>query len=124
MKFEKKVLLLNNSGEWVFPKGHVEKCETEIQTAIRELAEESGIIVKEDNCLGLVDKFKFYFDGEKAVKVIKVYAFKVNDFYDIKFNSKEGFIDGQWVELQKAKKQLTHDDARKALNKSIIKLEK
>ena len=30
-------------GHWDFPKGHVDKGETEIETAIRELEEETGI---------------------------------------------------------------------------------
>ena len=43
-----KVLLLQHpdtttSGHWDFPKGHVEKGEDEIQTALRELKEETGI---------------------------------------------------------------------------------
>lgn len=37
------LLVRASSGDrWVFPKGHVEKGETEVTTAIRELFEESG----------------------------------------------------------------------------------
>ena len=44
----KNSLLLQHSdkkkqGHWDFPKGHVEDGETELQTALRELAEETGI---------------------------------------------------------------------------------
>ena len=44
-----KVLILqhrdtdNTEGHWDFPKGHVEKGESETQTALRELTEETGI---------------------------------------------------------------------------------
>ena len=45
-----KVLLLRHSplssrggGHWDFPKGHIDDGETEIQTALRELEEETGI---------------------------------------------------------------------------------
>ena len=44
-----KVLLLRHSsissrgGHWDFPKGHIEDGESEIQTALRELEEETGI---------------------------------------------------------------------------------
>ena len=45
-----KVLLLRHSsissregGHWDFPKGHIDGDETEIQTALRELEEETGI---------------------------------------------------------------------------------
>lgn len=43
-----KVLLVkNHNGKcWTFPKGHVEKNETEQQTAIREIKEETGLDVQ------------------------------------------------------------------------------
>ena len=44
---DKKVLVINQiDGLWGFPKGHVEKNETEEQTAIREVKEETNIDVK------------------------------------------------------------------------------
>lgn len=44
---DKKVLIINQiDGFWGFPKGHVEKNETEEQTAIREVKEETNIDVK------------------------------------------------------------------------------
>ena len=66
-----KVLLLNSEGEWVFPKGHVETDETELHAAIRELWEESNVVVGEQESIGQVDEYKFYFSGENAVKVNK-----------------------------------------------------
>lgn len=40
-----EILLIKhiNSGHWSFPKGHVEEGETEEQTALREIKEETGI---------------------------------------------------------------------------------
>jgi 8-oxo-dGTP pyrophosphatase MutT (NUDIX family) len=40
-----KVLLIQhrNGGHWSFPKGHVEKDENEVDTALREIKEETGI---------------------------------------------------------------------------------
>ena len=40
-----ELLLIKNryGGHWSFPKGHVEGQETEIQTALREVKEETGI---------------------------------------------------------------------------------
>jgi len=42
-----EILLIKhiNSGHWSFPKGHVEKGETEIQTAKREIMEETSVDV-------------------------------------------------------------------------------
>ena len=33
-------------GHWSFPKGHVEKGETEVQTALREVKEETGLSIE------------------------------------------------------------------------------
>ena len=43
-----EVLLIchKNGGHWAFPKGHVEKQETEEETALREIREETGLTVK------------------------------------------------------------------------------
>ncbi len=39
-----RVLLLKHvSGHWVFPKGHVEAGEDDLQAALREVAEEAGV---------------------------------------------------------------------------------
>ncbi len=49
-KGELEVLLIQhkNGGHWAFPKGHVEKKETESETALREIREETGLKVKLD----------------------------------------------------------------------------
>ncbi len=45
-----KVLLLKHgSGQWVFPKGHVELGETQLQAALREVAEEAGVKARCDH---------------------------------------------------------------------------
>ncbi|MCO5174925.1 MAG: NUDIX domain-containing protein [Trueperaceae bacterium] len=45
-----KVLLLRHgSGHWVFPKGHVEQGETQLQAALREVAEEAGVRARCDH---------------------------------------------------------------------------
>lgn len=46
-----EVLLIKhkNGGHWAFPKGHVEKKESESETALREIREETGLKVKLDS---------------------------------------------------------------------------
>lgn len=47
-KGHREILLIRhkNGGHWAFPKGHVEKKETEAETALREIREETGLQVK------------------------------------------------------------------------------
>ena len=42
------LLLKHRGGHWDFPKGHVEAGESETQTALREVREESGLVVRID----------------------------------------------------------------------------
>ena len=35
-----------NGGHWSFPKGHVEEGETEVETALREVHEETGLTIQ------------------------------------------------------------------------------
>lgn len=119
-----KVLLLNNDGQWVFPKGHVESGETYLETAIRELKEEAGVRVAKNQSVGQVDEFRFYFDGEKAIKVIKVFGFVVDNIQPIEYSKEEGFINGAWVDVKTATIQLKHDDARMALKRALVMIER
>ena len=43
------LLIKNNYGRWTLPKGHMEKGETEQETAIREVKEETNLDVNEED---------------------------------------------------------------------------
>lgn len=43
------LVLKHTSGNWVFPKGHVERGETQLQAALREVAEEAGVRARCDH---------------------------------------------------------------------------
>ena len=65
---EGKVLLIkDNHGNWGVPKGHVEKNETEIETAVRETKEETNIDVKIDESKRYVVEYKV---GEDIFKTV------------------------------------------------------
>ncbi len=42
------LLVRHNAGHWSFPKGHVEEGESEADTALREIREETGLLVELD----------------------------------------------------------------------------
>jgi len=55
---KKKVLLIHQvQGHWCFPKGHVENDETEEETALREIKEETGLDVQLDTNFRLVTTY-------------------------------------------------------------------
>ena len=42
------LLIRQIGGDWGFPKGHIEKGESELETAAREIKEETGIVAELD----------------------------------------------------------------------------
>jgi 8-oxo-dGTP pyrophosphatase MutT (NUDIX family) len=49
--------LKNHAGQWAFPGGSIDPGERPEQTALRELAEEVGLILPEERLLGCLDDF-------------------------------------------------------------------
>ena len=56
-----------NDGHWGFPKGHVEKSESEEQTAVRECAEETGLKITLISGFRVSVEYSLKQDTEKTV---------------------------------------------------------
>ncbi len=114
-----KVLIMENDGEFVFPKGHLEPMETEIECAIREVLEETEVLVSSSEYSGSIDEFRFYFKGEDAIKVIKVHLFIKSDAPLPNPNSDEGISKAYWIDCDMALVKISHEDARNAFRKAL-----
>ena len=109
------LLIHHNSGHWDFPKGHVEDGETEVETAIREVKEETGIDVKVN------EKFRYTIVYSPKENIIKeVVFFLATNISNNKNPQLEEVSEVQWVEYNEALKIITYDDTRELL----IKLKK
>jgi 8-oxo-dGTP pyrophosphatase MutT (NUDIX family) len=117
------VLILENDGEWVFPKGHVEEGEDFVGAAIREIQEETGVSVTREQHRAHVETFSFFFDGENAQKIIEVQSFMLEQTPTVTINREEGFTDGKFAQAALALEMLSHDDARNALRKALAAAE-
>tara|TARA_B100000809_G_C15048986_1_gene498284 strand:- start:648 stop:1055 length:408 start_codon:yes stop_codon:yes gene_type:complete len=114
-----KVLLLQHpdtttSGHWDFPKGHVEKGEDEIQTALRELKEETGI-----------DKVKIIDDFHNLISYSKETILKEVVFFLGITNQEKVSISSEhqnflWLEYESAYERLTYGNAKKTLKKAFV----
>jgi len=78
-----------SDGHWGFPKGHVENNETEEETAIREVSEETGLKVKllpsfkkqvEYNPKENVSKQVIYFLAKANEETVDVQVEEISDF--------------------------------------------
>lgn len=113
-----KVLLIQQTkGHWGFPKGHVEAFETESETAIREVKEETNLDVKIDENKRYTME---YFTEKGALKqVILFIARKIsgNEKYQ-----KSEIKSMKWMTYEDAVKMITYDNTRE-LFKKILKEE-
>ena len=119
-------------GQWGFAKGHVEKGETDEQTAIREITEETGI---EDIVImpGFKELEKYFFrkvyglKGEERKKA--PWIFKSVIFFLAQTQTKEikisdehiGFV---WLEFVDAVKKLSFKNSKELIKKAnkVIRL--
>lgn len=115
-----ELLLIKNAngGHWSFPKGHVEFGETEEQTAIREIMEETGIEVVLDN------KFRevITYAPKKDITKDVIYFLAKAVTYEYT-PQKEEIARIKWVEINNAHTLLSYDNDRQLVlkAKSIIK---
>jgi 8-oxo-dGTP pyrophosphatase MutT (NUDIX family) len=72
----KFLLIKHRKGHWSFPKGHADKGETKLETALRELKEETGVTKIQLLKKSVILKETYKFTSGKGVKILK----KVNYF--------------------------------------------
>ncbi len=110
----KILMIFQNNGFWGFPKGHVEKDETEAETAIREIFEETGLWVE----LNEKNRFEFSYDIEdkNIHKTVVLFTAKVVD--DSRFKKQdEEIAELRWVDRGKVEELLTYDDWKEVWRK-------
>ena len=107
-----------NGGHWSFPKGHVEPGETEAQTALREVREETGLEVQIDTSFREVVSYSPRKDTIKNV----VYFLAWVKSKEIRPQPEE-VSQVKWVEISLAPKWLNYDNDRQLVNrvKAMIK---
>lgn len=109
------LLLKNRRGFWGFPQGHKEKGESEIQTLIREVREETGIQLLEiHSYIGKINYSYFRGDGMKSEKEVTFY-FATTPIREIRISEEHaGF---RWVTLADALNMLDHAKLKFILSK-------
>ena len=119
-----KVLLLRHSsvssrggGHWDFPKGHIDDGETEIQTALRELEEETGI-ANVDLVEGFRGTITYTFPSGQE-RIGKEVVFFLATTKKSKVRLSHEHIDYSWLDFDSAFSRLTYDNARLILRNAI-----
>lgn len=110
-----EILLIRHikSGYWSFPKGHVEGNETEAETAVREIKEETNIDVLIDTGFRETVSFSPRRDTNKTV--VYFVAKALNS--DTKPQAEE-ISEIRWVEIGQAISHLTYDNDKLVVSKA------
>ena len=102
------------NGNWGFPKGHTENQETDIQTAIREVTEETGIKIE------ILDGFKKSIKYIPFPEVLKEVIFFIGITKEEKVVIDKGEIeDYMWCSYEEALKMITYKPQRDVMESSL-----
>lgn len=118
---EIQVLLIRhvNGGHWAFPKGHVEKKESEEETALREIREETGLKVR------LKTDFREsvrYSPKPGVMKDVIYFAAKAKKHQRARHQEQE-VADARWLGPKDALDLVTYENDRSVL-KAFLKYRK
>lgn len=116
------LLLHYESGHWDFSKGGVEKGESEAETALRELREETGI-----SKVKVISGFResiHYFFREKNELVSKDVVFLLAESEKREVVISSEHVGFEWLSFEKALERLTFKNAKQVLEKAEGFLEK
>lgn len=112
---DKKVLLVHqNKGNWGFPKGHVEDNETEQETAIREVKEETNIDVQIKNNKRFSEQY--ITDKGTLKEVIYFVANPISE--DIKPQEEE-IQEIKWVNINDAFDIISYDNTKEMFKEAL-----
>jgi 8-oxo-dGTP pyrophosphatase MutT (NUDIX family) len=112
---ETEVLIIRQvQGHWCFPKGHVEKKETEHETALREIKEETGLSVT------IIDGFRETLSYSPKAGVWKevVYFIAGNPKGKVKVQEEE-LSEIHWVSVGKARSLITYSNDASMFEKAL-----
>lgn len=101
-----------NGGHWSFPKGHVESQETEEETAVREVKEETGIDIMIDTSFREVVSYSPKKDTVKDV----IHFLGMAKNFDFTPQPEE-ISQIKWVEISRVHQILSYDNDRQLANK-------
>lgn len=117
---ELKILLIATKAStvWSFPKGLIERGEDAVQTALREIKDETGIEGRVVDELGETS-YWFVMDGEKYYKTVKYYLV---EYLQGQPNPCWEIDDVKWFLAEEALKKLTYKADKEILKKALERL--
>lgn len=112
----KYLLLLYPKGHWDLPKGKVEPGETYLQTALREVKEETNLEVEIHP--GFEESLNYQFRGYKGELISKTVVYFVGKALHANVILSEEHLDSTSLEFEEAHKTLSFQNSKDVLVKA------
>ena len=118
------LLIQHKAGHWAFPKGHPEEGETYLETARRELAEETGLTdVALDEGRPLEEHYSFTKrSGKEVHKRVVYFLGRVTGGHGVVLQEEE-VSDFFWGDSDQTRDRLSFDEGRALLDEALSYLD-
>jgi 8-oxo-dGTP pyrophosphatase MutT (NUDIX family) len=104
---------------WALPKGTPDAGETILETALREVREETGIAVEAQDALGAISYF-FVRDHTRFHKTVHFFLMRpVGGSID---QHDHEFDEVRWLQLEEALQMMTHATEREVVERAALRL--
>ena len=113
------LLIKSIFGHWGFPKGHKEALETDKQTAIREVKEETDIDIKIISDVYFSNEYSPKPNVLKEVRYFIAYPINTNINYQV-----SELTNAKWIKIEDAMDLLTYDNDKQIFIKAMLALGK
>ena len=112
------LLIKDMSGKWTFPKGKIEKGESSLEAAVREIKEEVGLFD-----LSMVERLSsvsYTYKRKGTVKkTVDYYLFVSTSEHRLTLQKEEGIQDAKWVKVTDALKAVGYPQTYVPLVKKV-----
>jgi 8-oxo-dGTP pyrophosphatase MutT (NUDIX family) len=110
-------------GLWALPKGQIDKGESGEETALREIAEETGATGRSLGKLGDV-RYWFNWEGERIFKVVSFFLvrYESGKLGEIPAEFRHEVAEVRWLPLDDAPRLLAYEGERRLAEKAIAVL--
>jgi 8-oxo-dGTP pyrophosphatase MutT (NUDIX family) len=111
------------AGLWALPKGQIDEGESGEQTALREIAEETGATGRSLGKLGDV-RYWFNWEGERIFKVVSFFLvrYESGKLGEIREEFRHEVAEVRWLPLDDAPRLLAYEGERRLAEKAIAVL--
>lgn len=113
------LLIQQHKGYWSFPKGHGDGDETHLESAARELKEETGLTILElVYNEPIVERYVFNSGDKEVHKTVTYFLALVDGVLELQ---EDEILSAKWVKLKDASDHVTYPEA-KALAKQVFEI--